>query len=87
MGYAAEEDVFILWDAGLYTNFAWSRNVQVKAETIIAASAGKLATQERQLRAPGSEVTRETVLAVKPRLLGDAIVKRMELTRERMLKE
>ena len=49
VGYAAEEDVFILWDAGLYPDFAWSRNVQVKAETIIEASAGKLATQERQL--------------------------------------
>ncbi len=24
-----EEDVFILWDAGLYPDFAWSRNVQV----------------------------------------------------------
>ena len=31
IGYAADEDVFILWDAGLYSDFAWSRNVQVKA--------------------------------------------------------
>jgi hypothetical protein len=87
MGYAVEEEVFVLWDAGLYSNFAWSRNVQVKAKTIIAASAGKLATQERQLRVPGSQVTRETVIAAKARLLSEAIVKRMELTRERMLRE
>jgi excisionase family DNA binding protein len=87
IGYAAEEDVFILWDAGLYTDFAWSRNVQVKAETIIEASAGKLATQERQLRPATGKPTVETVLAVKSRRLGEAIIRRMELTRERMLKD
>lgn len=83
-GYAAEEDVFILWDAGLYPDFAWSRNVQVKAETIIQASAGRLAMQERRLRTPRAT---ETVLAVKPRRLADAIIRRMELTRERLLTE
>lgn len=87
IGYGAEEDVFILWDAGLYSDFAWSRNVQVKAETIIQASAGKVATQERQLRPPSGRPTVETVLAVQPRRLADAIVRRMELTRERLLRE
>ena len=87
IGYAAEEDVFVLWDAGLYSDFAWSRNVQVKAETIIQASAGKLATQERQLRPVSGRTTVETVLAVKPRRLAEAIVRRMELTRERLLRE
>lgn len=87
VGYSAEEDVFILWDAGLYSDFAWSRNVQVKAETIIQASAGKLATQDRQLRPASGRRTVETVLAVKPRRLAEALVRRMELTRERLLKE
>lgn len=87
MGYAADEDVFILWDAGLYSDFAWSRNVQVKAETIIEASAGKLATQERQLRPATGKATVETVLAVKSRRLAEAIIRRMELTRERLLKD
>jgi excisionase family DNA binding protein len=87
MGYAADEDVFILWDAGLYSDFAWSRNVQVKAETIIEASAGKLATQERQLRPATGKATVETVLAVKSRRLAEAITRRMELTRERLLKD
>lgn len=87
VGYSAEEDVFIIWDAGLYSEFAWSRNVQVKAETIIQASAGKLATQERQLRPPSGRPTVETVLAVKPRLLAEALVRRMELTRARLLRE
>jgi hypothetical protein len=87
VGYSAEEDVFILWDAGLYSDFAWSRNVQVKSETIIQASAGKLATQERQLRPHSGRPTVETVLAVKPRRLAEAIEKRMVLTRERLLRE
>lgn len=87
IGYAAEEDVFVLWDAGLYPDFAWSRNVQVKAETIIQASAGKLATQERKLRPPSGRPIVETVLAVKPRSLADAVVRRMVLTRERLLRE
>ena len=87
IGYAADEDVFILWDAGLYSDFAWSRNVQVKGGTIIEASAGKLATQERQLRPATGRATVETVLAVKSRRLPDAIIKRMELTRERMLRD
>lgn len=87
LGYAAEEDVFILWDAGLYPDFAWSRNVQVKAETIIAATAGRLAMQERTLRPPHQRPITETVLAVKPRLLAEAIVQRMALTRQRLLRE
>ena len=87
IGYTAEEDVFILWDAGLYSDFAWSRNVQVKAETIIRASAGKLATQERQLRPRSARPTVETVLAAQPRRLAEAITRRMELTRERLLRD
>jgi hypothetical protein len=86
-GYAADEDVFVLWDAGLYSDFAWSRNVQVKAETIIQASAGKLAFQERRLRPRSQRPIIETVLAANPQLLSQAIIRRMELTRERLLRE
>lgn len=87
IGYAAEEDVFILWDAGLYSDFAWSRNVQVKAETIIEASAGKLATQERRLRPTSGPSVLETVLAANARRLPEAISRRMQLTRERLTRE
>jgi hypothetical protein len=83
-GYTAEEDVFVLWDAGLYNDFAWSRNVQVKATTIIEATAGKIAEQERRLRpADGGAVT-ETLLACPPERLPDALVRRVEITRDRM---
>lgn len=87
VGYAAEEDVFVLWDAGLYPDFAWSRNVQVKGETIIDATAGKIATQQRQLRPPSGRSVVETVVAVKRRNLAEGILKRMELTRQRLLQD
>ncbi len=86
-GYAAEEDIFILWDADLYTDFAWSRNVQVKVETILEACAGKIATQARQLRPPGGAAVFETVLATQPRMLAEAIEKRMKLTIDRLTGE
>lgn len=85
VGYAAEEDVYIFWDAGLYTGFAWSRNVQVKAETIIEASAGKLATQFRQLRPATGRPALETLLATSPERLAEAIVRRVQLTRDRLI--
>lgn len=87
VGYAAEEDVFVLWDAGLYADFAWSRNVQVKGHTIIDATAGKIATQERQLRPGSGKSVVETVLAAKSRNLAEAIERRMDLTRQRLLKD
>lgn len=87
VGYAAEEDVFVLWDAGLYSDFAWSRNVQVKGHTIIDATAGKIATQERQLRPASGRSIVETVLAAKARNLAEAIGRRMELTRQRLLRD
>jgi hypothetical protein len=87
VGYCVEEDVFVLWDAGLYENFAWSRNVQVKAETILQASAGKLGQQPRHLRVAPGRVALETVIAVRPRRLQEAIIKRMEITRARLLRD
>ncbi|WP_299555724.1 helix-turn-helix domain-containing protein [uncultured Tateyamaria sp.] len=83
-GYAAEEDVFVLWDAGLYADFAWSRNVQVKAATLIEASAGRVAEQGRRLRPTDGEAVTETLLACPPRRLCDALQRRVEITRRRM---
>lgn len=83
-GYAAEEDVFVLWDAGLYPNFAWSRNVQVRAETLIEAAAGKIARQARRLRPSDGEATTETLLACPAPLLAEAIRQRQDLTRTRL---
>lgn len=87
VGYAAEEDVFVLWDAGLYPDFAWSRNVQVKAETIVEASAGKLATQQRHLRPADGKMVTETLLAAPGSRLVEAMQRRVQLTRERMMQD
>ena len=86
-GYCAEEDVFILWDAGLYLDFAWSRNVQVKSETIIQASAGKIATQERRLRPRNMPASTETLVAARADLLVAGLLERIKLTRMRMLRD
>ena len=83
-GYAAEDDAFVLWDAGLYADFGWSRNVQVKVETIVRASAGKIATQERRLRPQNAPAVIETLVAASSESLADAILERMRLTRKRM---
>lgn len=87
IGYAAEEDVYILWDAGLYSDFAWSRNVQVKAETIIEATAGKLATQFRQLRPSDGPAVLETLIAAPAEKLAEAIDRRIQLTRDRLSRD
>jgi len=85
-GYCAEDDVFVFWDAGLYLDFAWSRNVQVKIETIIQASAGKIAVQERKLRPRNATMSTEVVVAAHASILDKAIIKRIDLTRERLIK-
>jgi hypothetical protein len=80
-GYQPEVDVFVLWDAGLYPVFSYSRNVQVRPETVYAAIAGKIGLQERFLRGQGKEI----VITASPRQLGQALVRRIELTRERLV--
>lgn len=75
IGYETEMDVFVVWDAFLYEDFAYSRNVQVKAETIFEAFAGKMGRQVRRL---GSRQT-EIVLTARPQQLGEALVERYNL--------
>jgi len=82
VGYEFECEVFILWDAGVYPKFTYSRNIQVRAETVYAALAGKIGQQQRLIRGHGVE----TVLTARGPLLNNAIVQRMELTQRRLLK-
>lgn len=83
VGYEADVDVFILWDAGTYRNFPYSLNAQVNAETIFSAYAGKLQTQTRSRRKPCS-VT-ETVICCPSERLQEAIDLRLELSLARLL--
>lgn len=86
-GYVAEEDVFVLWDAGLYGDFAWSRNVQVKPDTIVKALAGNLARQTRQLRRASGETAIEEVIATNADRLVEALELRRQITHQRLLQE
>jgi hypothetical protein len=83
IGYQNEMDVFILWDAALYEDFAYSRNVQVKAETIFEAFAGRIARQTRHLGNNQAEV----VLAARPPQLADVIIERYKILVRRLVED
>ena len=87
VGYAAEDAVFVLWDSGAYRDFAYSRNVQVKSKTILAAFAHGIGLQERRLRPGGGTMVRETVVAATAEHLAKAIAMRVDLSRKRLLGE
>jgi len=79
-GHDSELEVFVLWDAGMYQEFAWSRNVQVGAQTMYRAYAGEIAMQQRRIRGQGIE----TVVATPSTRLAEAILRRLNLTRLRL---
>jgi hypothetical protein len=80
-GYEPENRIFVLWDAGLYVNNPFSRNVQVKPEAVYEAFAGKISLQERNIRGQGKEI----VVTCPRKKLPEALYLRMELTRKRLL--
>lgn len=77
VGFVPDLDVWVLWDANRYENFAWSRNVQVKAEGVHQAYFGQISEQIRKLRGalPGDE----TVICAPSRLLIEALTKRFSM--------
>ena len=77
-GFIKEMDVYVLWDADLYKNFAFNRNLQVKAETVHAALLLKCSKQTRNTHS-GKEI----VLAVKSEHLSDALMSRFKFAIER----
>lgn len=81
LGYVSDVEVFVMWDAGLYAEFPYSRNVQITAEKVIAAFAGNIVTQIRHLR--GGVV--ESVVATRGENLKDALLLRQKLTLDRLL--
>ena len=87
VGYAAEESVFVLWDAGAYRDFGYSRNVQVKSRTLLNAFAGEIGLQERTLRPRRGKTVRETVVAATAGRLDEAIELRVNLSLQRLLDE
>jgi len=81
IGYDAEMSVFVLWDAGLYREIPFSRNVQVKAETVYGAYATGLTKQVRQLWGGAEEV----LVAAHSSNLPEAIQLRIGLSLDRLL--
>lgn len=81
VGYQRELEVFILWDAGRYPEFTYSRNVQVKAESVIAALANDVGQQERRIRGQGTEV----VMTARPCFLAKAITLQVDQARRRLI--
>jgi hypothetical protein len=80
VGYRPDIKVFVLWDAEMYPDFAYSRNVQVLPETIYKAFAQGLG---RQIRRLGSGLE-EVVIAAEECRLGDAILERQNETLKRL---
>jgi hypothetical protein len=81
IGYESSEDVFVLWDSGLYPDFAYSMNVQVRAESVFTAHTGKVVYQERRLHAGPLEI----VIAAPARMLPEAMQGRAALSLEQLL--
>lgn len=81
VGYRADLQIFMLWDADLYVDFAYSRNVQVKPETVYEAFAQGIARQGRNLWNQPPEVA----IAADSRHLCEAIIERQRETLKRLL--
>ena len=82
-GYNTSTDVFVLWDAGMYHNISYSRNVQAYTEAINKAISGEIAEHKRKLWDDGWEVS----LAVRSDKLKEGIQKRVRRTIERITGE
>lgn len=85
VGYEADVDIFILWDAGTYRNFPYSMNAQVNPETVYEAYSGKITHQTRRRRTP--EPVDEVVICTPSELLIKAIDERLRLSIARIVGE
>ena len=81
VGYRADLKIFMLWDAELYVNFAYSRNVQIMPETVYEAFARGIAKQKRSLWTADKEI----VIASDATHLKQAILERQRETLGRLL--
>lgn len=73
-GYVRNYDIFVFWDASKHKNFAYNKNLQVKAETILNAFVNTTSQQQRY-----TQNGQETIIAARSENLLEAIMKRMEL--------
>jgi hypothetical protein len=81
VGYRGDLGIFMLWDAELYVDFSYSRNVQVKPETVYEAFAQGIGRQKRNLWSQPTEI----VIAADARHLAQAILERQQETIKRLV--
>ncbi len=81
VGYRSDLEIFMLWDAELYVDFAYSRNVQVMPETVYEGFAQGIGKQKRNLWTQEVEI----VITADARHLGQALLERQKETLKRLL--
>lgn len=81
MGYRPDLRIFMLWDADLYIDFSYSRNVQVMPETVYEAFAQGIGRQQRTLRTRNAEI----VITADAPHLRQALLERQQETLKRLL--
>ncbi len=81
MGYRPDLRIFMLWDAELYVDFSYSRNVQIMPETVYEAFARGIGKQKRKLWNHQDEI----VFAADEPHLKEAILERQQETLKRLL--
>ena len=81
VGYRADLRIFMIWDAELYQDFSYSRNVQVMPETVYEAFARGIGKQKRNLWTGEGEI----VITSDARHLDQAILERQKETLRRLL--
>ncbi len=81
VGYRSDLQIFMLWDAELYVDFAYSRNVQVMPATVYEAFARGIGKQRRNLWTQQVEI----VVTADVRHLSQALLERQQETLKRLL--
>jgi hypothetical protein len=82
VGYRPDLRIFMLWDAELYVDFTYSRNVQVMPETVYEAFAQGVGRQTRRLWTKSTEL----VITADAVHLGQAVLERQQESLRRLLR-
>lgn len=82
VGYVRTYDIFVLWDSSKHKNFAYNKNLQVKADTILNAFINPTSQQQRHTN-NGEEI----IIAARSEYLLQAIMERVDIMYAELLGE